>query len=264
MRTVVFWIASKKKFVHEARECSLELHSVMPELDRVLFTPDDVGSDGFDRVAQLPKRKHKLWYCDSTRYFNLAFDLLEEYDVCLYLDSDVNFMSPFPELFRMMERFDIVAPTGSRRVTGATFEELPLCFPEYEIGVVLFRRNAIVKELFEEWERLHWAHPDVYGENDMRSFREAVWNTPELKIERIPTEYALRWPFGVYMSLEVKILHGRALGEAYPDSPTIEEVKAIVNEYLHMRIWSPRDKNWRNGVIPEGDYYARVFGRQVE
>ena len=258
MKKVVFWIAHKERFVEEARRCSMELHGVMPEIERVLFTPDDTSSEGFDRVAKLPGRKSKLWYCDSVRYFNMAFDLLNEYDACLYLDSDVNFLAPFPELFRMMERFDIVAPVGSRRVTGGTYIDLPDCFPEYEIGVVLFRRNAIVKKLFEEWRRLHLAHTDIYGENDMRSFREAVWNTPEIKIERIPTEYALRWPFGVYMSLEVKILHGREPDfSCWPNSPTIEDVKRIVNEHLEMRIWSPRDKNWEEGVIPEADWQSR-------
>jgi hypothetical protein len=264
MKRVVFWIGSRRKFTDEARRCSIELREVMPGTDHILFTPDKTRSEGFDRIALLPQRKGKYWYLDSVRYFNMAFDLLDEYDECLYFDSDINFMSPFPELWRMLERFDIVAPVGSRRVTGATFQELPPCFPEYEIGVILFRRNAIVKEMFVEWERLHWAHPDIYGNNDQRSFREAVWNTPELKIERIPTEYALRWPFGVYMSLEVKILHGRPMGEAYPDSPTVDEVRAIVNTHLDMRIWSPRDRDWRDGVIPEPDYYDRVYGKQRE
>jgi len=258
MKKVVFWIAHRTRFVEEARRCSIELHSAMPELERVLFTPDNTSPKGFDRIAKLPRRISKLWYCDSVRYFNMAFDLLNEYDVCLYLDTDVNFLAPFPELFRMAERFDIVAPVGSRRVTGGTFEKLPDCFPEYEIGVVLFRRNAIVKKLFEEWRRLHLEHTEIYGENDMRSFREAVWNTPEVKIERIPTEYSLRWPFGVYMSLEVKILHGREPDfSAWPNSPTIEDVRRIVNEHLEMRIWSPRDKNWKEGVIPEADWQSR-------
>jgi len=258
MKKVVFWIAHRTRFVEEARRCSIELHSVMPELERVLFTPDNTSPKGFDRIAKLPRRISKLWYCDSVRYFNMAFDLLNEYDTCLYLDSDVNFLAPFPELFRMAERFDIVAPVGSRRVTGGTFEKLPDCFPEYEIGVVLFRRNAIVKKLFEEWRHLHLEHTEIYGENDMRSFREAVWNTPEVKIERIPTEYSLRWPFGVYMSLEVKILHGREPDfSAWPNSPTIEDVRRIVNEHLEMRIWSPRDKNWKEGVIPEADWQSR-------
>ena len=257
MNRVVFWIGAGEEFVEEARRCSKELREVMPGMVHILFTPDETTDDGFDRLAKLPPRVGEYWYLDSVRYFNIAFDMLVDYDECLYFDSDINFISPFPELWRMLERFDIVAPVGSRRVTGATFEELPPCFPEYEIGVIAFRRNAIVKELFVEWERLHWAYPDIYGNNDMRSFREAVWNTPELKIERIPTEYALRWPFGVFMSLEVKILHGRELGEWYPDSPTVDEVKAIVNTHLDMRVFQPRDPRWRDGVIPTADYLEK-------
>jgi len=258
MKNVVFWIAHKKRFVEEACRCSIELHEVMPELERVLFTPDDFVVNGFDRVARLPRRSSNLWYCDSVRYFNMAFDLLSDYNVCLYLDTDTNFLAPFPELFRMAERFDIVAPVGSRRVTGGTYQELPPCFPEYEIGVVLFRRNAIVKQLFEEWERLHLAHTEIYGENDMRSFREAVWNTPDVKVERLPTEYGLRWPFGCYMSLEVKILHGREPDYSmWPNSPQISDVRRIVNEHGDMRIWSPRDVNWEEGVIPEPDWLNR-------
>lgn len=257
MKPVVFWISAGEQFVEEARNCSKELREVMPGMVHVLFTPDETNDEGFDGLAQLPPRTAEYWYLDSVRYFNMAFDLLEGYDECLYLDSDLNFMSPFPELWRMLERFDIAAPMGSRRVTAGTYQELPPCFPEYELGLILFRRNAIVKELFVEWERLHWEHFPIYNRNDQPSFREAVWNTPELKIERIPSEYHLRWNFGVFMSLEVKILHGREMGEWYPDSPTIDDVRGIVNSHLDMRVWTPRNPRWRDGVIPEDNYKDR-------
>lgn len=252
MRNVVIWISAGKRYVEEARRSSVELHSLMPELERILFTPDETEDDGFDRVALLPPLIGEYWYLDSIRYCRMAFDLLEEYDVFLWLGSDVNYLAPFPELFRMAERFDIVAPMGSRRVTGPTVQGLPDCFPEYEIGVTLFRRNAIVRDLLAEWERLHWAHPDVYGNNDMRSFREAVWNTPDLKIERVPPEYSLRWPFGVFMSGEVKILHGREEIDRtfYPEACSTDDVRRIVNEHLGPRIWSPRSKRWGEGVVP--------------
>jgi hypothetical protein len=257
MKRVVFWISAGEKFIEEARRCSKELREVMPGMVHILFTPEETTDDGFDRLAKLPERTAEYWYLDSVRYFNMAFDMLVDYDECLYFDSDINFLSPFPELWRMLERFDIAAPMGSRRVTGDTFQELPPCFPEYELGLILFRRNAVVKELFVEWERLHWAHPNIYGSNDQRSFREAVWNIPEVKIERIPSEYHLRWPFGVFMSLEVKILHGRPLGEWDPDAPTIDDVKGIVNSHLDMRVWSARSPRWRDGVIPAADYLER-------
>lgn len=252
MNRVVFWIESgDQRYVEEARRCSIELHGLMPELERVLFTPDDVDGDGFDRVAMLPPRIARHWFLDSIRYFNMAYDLLDEYDTCLYLDSDVNFLAPFPELFRMTERFDVVAAIGSRRITSPTVQELPACFPEYELGVILFKRNDAVKELFDEWQRLHWTYPYIYGNNDQPSFREAVWNTPDVKVERIPSEYALRWPFGVFMALQVKILHGREEIDRtfHPEACSLENVREIVNERLGMRIWSPRSDNWQEGII---------------
>jgi len=252
MNPVVFWIESgDQRYVEEARSCSIEIHSLMPELDRILFTPDDVDGEGFDRVAILPPRTAEYWFLDSIRYFNMAYDWLDEYETCLYLDSDIDLLAPFPELFRMTERFDIAAAIGSRRVTAPTVQELPPCFPEYELGVILFKRCDAVKELFTEWERLHWAHPVLYGNNDQPSFREAVWNTPGVRIERIPSEYALRWPFGAFMSLEVKILHGREEIDRnfHPEACSIFDVKRIVNKELGMRVWSPRSKRWREGVI---------------
>ena len=175
MNRVAFWIESgDHRYVEEARRCSKELHGLMPDLERVLFTTDAVDWEGFDRVAILPPRAWGYWFLDSICYFNMAFDFLDGYDVCLYFDSDINFMLPFPELFRMMERFDIVAAMGSRRVTKPTVQDLPGCFPEYELGVILFKRNDVVKKLFKEWERLHLKHHHIYGNNDQPSFREAV------------------------------------------------------------------------------------------
>lgn len=259
MKRAAFWIVSDKKYADEAKIGAAELREHMPDLDQILFTCEETIADydhgTIDQVIFVAPPIEQYWYLDSVKYFNWAFDELKigGYDQALYLDSDTNFLAPFPELFEMLDRFDIVAPVGSRRVTGATKYDLPLCFPEYEIGVVPFRVNDTIRKLFELWRDLHHEYPRVYGNNDMRSFREAVWLCDFLKIERIPTEYALRWPFGVFMSLEVKILHGRPMGEAFPDSPTLDEVKAIVNEHLDMRVWSPRDERWRDGVIPK-DY----------
>lgn len=248
MKRIAFWIASGKKFIDEAVSSSMELNSIMPELERALFTPDPIKPQGFDKVTSLPRRLGKYWYMDRTRYFNIAFEMLEDYDQCLYLDSDTNFIQPFPEIFCILERFDIAAPMGARRITGGTLLNLPDSFAEYELGVIVFRRNKRVQEFFEKWKSLQWAQPDFYGNNSQRSFRDAVWLCEDLRIDRLPSEYGLRWNFGEFMSLSVKILHGRYY--EHPLSPTIEDVKQIVNMHDGMRIWSPRDPNWRDGTIP--------------
>jgi hypothetical protein len=259
MKKCAFWIThGHERFYHEAINSATELAEHMPDVDRFLFATREREHKIFTRTAVLPRPIEKYWYLDSVKYFNQAYELLEDYDQMLYLDADTNILAPFPELFEMAERFDVVGVHGSRRITGAVAGDIPLAFPEFEIGVTIFARNKQVRALLELWRVLHHEFPDIYGNNDQRSFREAMWNRlPKgLKIGTAPTEYGCRWPFGTFVSLPVKILHGRPDGPSHPDSPTIEDVKRIINEHLDMRVWSPRNPRWAEGVIPP-DYEGK-------
>jgi hypothetical protein len=253
MTNCAFWICGgKETFYHEAIESARRLSEVMPELDRFLFSDKERTNLIFHKCVKLPKRKNKNWYLDSVIYFNIAFDMLGGYDSMLYLDTDTFPLAPFPEMFEVMDRFDVAGIMGSRRITGGTADPIPFTFPEFEIGVTVFKSNEQVKELLKLWRDLHWEHPDLYGKNDQRSFREALWmqSLRGLRILTMPCEYGLRWPFGSFMSLPVKILHGRTNLPTVPNSPTIEDVARIVNEHTDMRTWSPRTARWTEGVIP--------------
>ena len=254
MSNCSFWICGgKESFYLEAVESARRLSKVMPELDRFLFANEEYSDPIFNQCVKLPERKGKYWYLDSVIYFNIAFDMLGGYDSMLYLDTDTFPLAPFPEVFEIMDRFDVAGVMGSRRITGATALPIPFTFPEFEIGVTVFKSNKRVKSLLKLWKELHWKYPDVYGANDQRSFREALWfkSNEGLRILTMPPEYGLRWPFGTFMSLPVKILHGRVNPPSVPNSPTIEDVARIVNEHTDMRIWSPRTKRWAEGVIPQ-------------
>jgi hypothetical protein len=224
------------------------MERLMPEIDRYLFCTEPRTNLLFKEIVKLPTPKAEYWYLDSVKYFNQAYNHLEEYDQMLYLDTDTHPMHPFPELFEMAEKFDIVGVHGARRITGATFEPIPFAFPEFEIGVTVFARNERVADLLALWHDLHWAHPDTYGANDQRSLREAMWKMlPELRIGTAPSEYGCRWPFGTFVSLEVKILHGRQGSKEGPDAAFVE---SIINEHLDMRVWTPRSAYWKEGVQP--------------
>ncbi len=253
MNKCAFWIAStKERYYHEAVASAESMKRHMPDVPRYLFMTERHEFPIFDECIVLPKRKHKNWYLDSTNYFNIAYEQLEEYDQMLYLDTDTRVIAPFPELFQMAERFDVVGVMGSRRVTGATLKPIPLAFPEFEIGVTVFNRNDLIRRLLLHWKELHHANPEVYGANDQRSFREAVWDMllDGLTIGTAPTEYGCRWPFGTFVSLQVKILHGRP-GDKH--SPDMDFVEKIINEHSDMRVWTPRSPYWREGVWPK-DY----------
>lgn len=251
MNKCAFWICGgKESFYHEAVNSATELAEVMPDLDRFLFCNKERKHPIFKKCALLPEPRGEYWYLDSVIYFNIAYDLLckDGYMQMLYLDADTNFLHPFPELFEMAAMFDVVGVMGSRRVTGATFKPVPLPFAEFEIGVTIFAHNDLVRRLLLHWRELHWAHPEVYGNNDQRSFREALWDfLPEIRIGTAPTEYGCRWPFGTFVSLQVKILHGRPGDDK---GPSIQFVKDHINEHSDMRVWTPRSAYWREGVQP--------------
>ena len=251
MKKCAFWICGgKEKFYHEALNSATELSEAMPDIDRFLFSPQERSNLIFKDCALLPKQKGKYWYLDSVIYFNVAYDMLSKlgYDLMLYLDVDTNILHPFPEMFVMAEKFDILGVMGSRRITGATFKPIPLCFPELEIGVTVFNRNDRTKALLRHWSDLHWTHPDVYGNNDQRSLREAMWDMlPELRIGTLPSEYGCRWPFGTFVSLQVKVLHGRPGDDK---GPSVQFVKDHINEHSDMRVWTPRSRYWQEGVQP--------------
>ena len=250
MNKCAFWIVStKERYYHEAVASAESMAKHMPYINRILFMTEQHNFPIFDASIMLPSRQHDNWYLDSIRYFNIAYDAMDGFEQMLYLDTDTRVILPFPEVFEIMDRFDIAGVMGSRRITGATANPIPLAFPEFEIGVTVFRRNEIVKETLELWQKLHSSYPDIYGANDQRSFREALWIASKsgLKIHTMPCEYGLRWPFGVFVSLLVKILHGRP-GDH--NSPDMDFVEKIINEHTDMRVWTPRSPYWREGVWP--------------
>ena len=59
-----------------------------------------------------------------------------------------------------------------------TIEEIPNCFCEFEIGVLLFNTSDATKDLFADWLHLYENNYDVYGESDQGPLREAMWRAP--------------------------------------------------------------------------------------
>ena len=186
---------------------------------------------------------------DSVRYFNLALEMLRgEKSGLMYLDSDAYVLEPIPECFDMLKRFDIVGSIGPCRNTVPTIEEIPNCFCEFEIGVLLFNTSDATRDLFADWLHLYENNYDVYGDSDQGPLREAMWRANDLRIGTMQSEYQCRWGFGVYACHSIKVLHGRDCMWADPENPSIEEIAQILNARTGSRIWSPRDPLWKEGV----------------
>lgn len=148
----------------------------------------------------------------------------------LYLDSDTYVIDPVPELWELLERFDLAAAHAPGRQTAPTVERIPETFPEFNIGVIAQRNNGPVKRLWRDVLGRITTHFDNYGNNDQAPLREALWNNQEVRLAVLPPEYNCRFNFGTFVTGRVKILHGRG---------DFARVAASLNAQVGMRTWQP-------------------------
>lgn len=203
----------------------------MPDVDRVLVTDRCIPDTGtFTRIVVSP-RELEPWYLDSTRYHNLALEL--PHDRFISLDSDAYVVHPVYDLFEMLDQFDFMGVHEGPRWTARTVEPIPEPFSEFNIGMLAYRNNAVVRAMFADWLDLYKGHVDVYGNNDQAPLREAAWRAHDLRIYVLSSEYNCRFHFGTWVSREVKILHGR--------SKDLGKVERKINKRKgRMRAWGDK------------------------
>lgn len=243
------WILSGPRYVHEGRTSALSVARHMPEVWRVLATPDPgvERDEAFQEVLRLPPRIHDQWLLDSTHYLSLSLDKLPEQVV--WFDGDVYCCMPFGELYDLTERFDMSGCHSPARRTAKVHGPVPACFPEMVTGVNGLKNTTILRDFVKFWYTLHLKYLDVYGNNDQASLREALWlqardNTVMscFMFYLFPPEWNLRLvsPGGYFIRDKVRFLHGRPGGMPLNESyPILNRFADQVNSQDGMRIWKP-------------------------
>jgi hypothetical protein len=219
MTNAAFWIITAQ-YKNEVRQSMVSVYKAMPDLPRHLLVADE----------DLPPRQYDLWYLDFVNYMNLILTL--GVDKVLFLDSDTYMCTPVPEIFDILDRFDIVSTIAPARVISPTSRAVPATFAEYNTGVLAFRNNDRVKELFRSWFELYKQHPDLYGENDQAPLREAMWQW-DGRPYVLPQEYNCRFGFGGQAAGMIKILHGR--------SGNMSALAKAINDNQGIRGWRRGD-----------------------
>jgi hypothetical protein len=170
-------------------------------VDQSCFDQIDLISDGPDNLAKV---RH----------------LVETpFERTLFLDSDTYCLHPMPELFGILDRFDVAAAHEAGRFATrweAGTEvfvrnlDIPECFPEYNTGVVAFRRNAEVFRMFVRWEMLceEARRAQIPDTKDQPSFRHAIYES-DLRVAALPPEYNFRLVCSGFARGPVKLIHGR-------------------------------------------------------
>ncbi|MEZ5304510.1 MAG: glycosyltransferase family A protein [Verrucomicrobiales bacterium] len=113
-------------------------------------------------------------------------------------------------MFDLLDHYDLACAHAENR-PGCELESVPTCFPEMNTGVILFRKSAEVGALFSRWHENYakaLADSNYWFRADQPPFREARISARRCRIATLTAEYNCRFPYPVYLSGEVKILHG--------------------------------------------------------
>ena len=200
--------------INEAAFSASRIKDIMPNVGVSLITDQDVEVDVFDTVI----------HCDSLQK-NYSNKILRPeqipYQKNVFLDTDTYVYEPVPELFEVLDQYDVSATICNSRTK---IPDMPDAFREYNSGVYAFRKSQQTKSFFQLWEEKYW---DWNGsrniEEDQPSFTYSMHNS-DVEFCPLPREYNCFAHSIGYLGTNAKILHGRP-------QKTLEDAGAYINKY---------------------------------
>jgi hypothetical protein len=216
----VVYIAVGDRYVAAAQRSAESLKAVMPDCVVALAT-DRPAPDVFD--VTLPVAAG-----DGYRAKILGV-IASPFDATIMLDVDTYVADDLSEVFALLERFDMALVHAPNRVT-LDLEDVPSAYPEFNTGVVAFRRNAVTDRVLNRWLAEYDAllHRDPPSK-DQPSFRRVAYHDPDVRIATLTPEYNQRFTMGGFFNQSPKVLHGWADPETYPR--VVEAMRAQVGKW---------------------------------
>jgi len=204
----VYVITQDEHYVGLLLTSAASLKRAMPDLPISVFSQFPVESPLFDKVVRVEPTEDGFY--DKTRWIQES-----PYDRTLFIDADTYVVEAFPELFRLLDRFDCAA-THEEYVNSDWFNryprnDIPASFPEFNTGVLLLKRSEKMNRFLQEWGSLYRAflteNPQRPWVGDQLFFRPAVYYS-DLRIATLTREYNCKFRGQGYLNGNVKILHG--------------------------------------------------------
>jgi hypothetical protein len=208
----------------------------MPDLPVTVFS--DLPAEGQFDLVRVPSSARDGFF-DKARLMGES-----PYEQTVFIDADVFVVQPFSELFALLDRFDCALTHEEYLDTdwNGSYErpEIPSSFPEWNTGLMVYRRSPETSALFARWGELYgaflMANPGV-PINDQPFFREAAY-FGEARIATLGREYNCKFRGQGYLNGPVKLLHGHVKFQMY--RPYMERVAKLMNASLKPRVYVGR------------------------
>jgi hypothetical protein len=197
----VIYIAAGKRYLEECAISAASLRKTNPSLPVYLMTdctPENPGL--WDKITPITPDLHGS-------AIKLHMDQAP-WERCLFIDTDTMVVGSLDPLFELLDRFELAAMQhgGGHHYT---ILGLPKTFPEFNSGVIAWRRSERMSRFFARWRELYAQMLEPSGRTwDQKSLRVALYES-DLHITSIPHGYNLMPYFPAVIEGDAAILHGR-------------------------------------------------------
>jgi hypothetical protein len=230
----IYILTQNERYVDLALQSVASLKRAMPDLPVTVFSQFPISSPLIERVVPV-QPTHDGFY-DKTRLMRES-----PYDRTIFIDADILVVEPFPELFDLLDRFDCAA-THEEYVDTDWFQryprsDIPSSFPEFNTGLLLFKRSPQMDSVLKEWDALYAQFikekPDQQI-NDQPFFRVAIYHS-EARVATLTREYNCKFRGQGYLNGPVKLLHGHV--DFKFDMRQIGQATRALNTSMRPRVY---------------------------
>ena len=230
----IYILTQNKLYVDLALQSIASLKKKMPDLPVTVFSEFSIDSSLIERIIPVPPSTNGL-------YEKAKLIQQSPYERTLFIDADILILESFPELFDLLDRFDCAA-THEEYVDTDWFHhysrpDIPSCFPEFNTGILLFKRSAAMQRVFQEWQSLYAQFlqdkPDA-PINDQTFFRAALYYS-DARVATLTREYNCKYRGQGYLNGQMKMLHGHI--DHQFDMPQLEQAARALNASQRPRVY---------------------------
>jgi hypothetical protein len=191
-------------YVREANESAKSFRQYLPDAKYYLYTDlkELDGIDQFDDIRQanfyIPEfMKDRVHLNGQMIVKHQAMQEMTEEHVLLLGADTYALKEQVAELPKVLEKFDIAAAHAKNRINtyfngrqNTSIPEIPVCFPELNCDLILYRNSAAVKTLIKQWAEVYLA--DMFSHtHDQGTFRFLLYNS-DLRVATLPPEWNYR------------------------------------------------------------------------
>lgn len=230
----IYIITQDSRYTGLVLNSAASLKRVMPGLPITVFSQFSIESPHFERVIHVEGSQDGFY--DKTLFIQQT-----PYERTLFVDADIYVVEPVPELFAILDRFDLAATHEEYRNTDwwnrYPRPDIPPSFPEFNTGILAYKGSPQTERLLKDWSELYRSFLEKHpGQkiNDQPFFRAAVYNS-DARVATLTREYNCKFRGQGYLNGRVKIAHGHV--DFQLQQPFVQKAVDVLNASSKPRVY---------------------------